>query len=243
MHWKGRAHNMRSGGQRIDPAIYLHALPVYARNLAVLLPPLVAAIIGVGLDFLSGPLFAAVGGAGGSIFHFITLLIEGYAFAVSVIFADDAWRHGRGNLRSAWDQARRKAGEIIISVMGFLFLTYVAGLVGGIAGAIGSYVLTALAVWAFIYAIPAAAMGGIPAGGAFSVSLQTARRHPLATAVLAIISVIVWWGLTQYALFAVAVFLNAPGFYAAQVLLAALALGYIALVLARQYADFAFRGY
>jgi hypothetical protein len=236
---------MRLGGQRIDLLMYLQALPVYARNLGVLLAPLVAAAIGVGLDYLSGPTFAAVGGAGGGLFGFITRVIEGYALAVAVIFADDAWRHGRASLSSAWDQARRRAGNIILAVIGFLFLTYVAGLIGGtIFGGIGAEILTALAAWAFLYAIPAAAIGGVPAGGAFSVSLQTARRNPLATALLAIVSVIVWSGLTFYAFNALAPYMTSlAGYYAAQVLLTAIALGYIALVLAKQYADFAFRSY
>jgi hypothetical protein len=234
---------MRLGGQRLDLLLYVQALLVYARNLGVLFPPLIAAAIGVGLDYVSGPLFAAIGGAGASLFHFIALVIEGFAFAVAVIFADDAWRHGRGRLSAAWNASRRKAGEIVIAVIGFLFLTYVAGLIGALAGPIGSYVLTALAVWAFIYAIPAAAIGGVPSGGTFSASLQAARRHPLATAILAIVCVVVWWGLTQYALNAVAVYMSLPAYYAAQLLLTAIALGYIALVTARQYTDLAFRPY
>jgi len=223
--------------------IYLQALPVYARNLGVLLAPLIAAAIAVGLDYASGPLFAAVGGGGAGILGFIARVIEGYAFGVAVIFADDAWRRGRGNLGASWDQARRKAGEIVITVIGFLFLMFVAGLIGNIFGVIGYYTLSLVALWAFIYAIPAAAIGGIPAGGAFSVSLQTARRHPLATAVIAIVSLVVWWGLTQYAFNALIPYMNMAGYYAAQALLTAIALGYIALVLARQYADFAFRSY
>jgi hypothetical protein len=173
----------------------------------------------------------------------IARIIEGYAFAIAVIFADDAWRHGRASLTSAWQQARRKAGDIIITVIGFLFLMYVAGLIGNIVGAIGYYVLSLLALWAFIYAIPATAIGGIPAGGAFSVSLQTARRHPLATALIAIVSLLVWRGLTFYAFNSLAPYMNIAGYYAAQALLTAIALGYIALVLTRQYTDFAFRSY
>jgi hypothetical protein len=234
---------MRLGGQRLDLLFYLQALLLYARNLGVLFAPLIAAAIGAVLDYGSGPLFAAIGGAGASLFHFITLVIEGFGFAISVIFADDAWRHGRGSLSSAWNGSRRKAGEIIIAVIGFLFLTYVAGLIGSLAGPIGSYVLTALAVWAFIYAIPAAAIGGVPSGGAFSASLRAARRHPVATALLTIVCALVWWGLTQYALNAVAVYMSLPAYYAAQLLLTAIALGYIALVTARQYADLAFRSY
>ena len=223
--------------------IYLQALPVYARNLGVLLAPLVASVIGAGLDYVSGPLFAAVGGGGGGLLGFVARVVEGFAFAIAVIFADNAWRYGRANLSSAWDQSKRRAGDIIITVIGFLFLMYVAGLVGNIFGAAGYYVLSLLALWAFIYSIPAAALGGIPAGGSFSVSLQTARRHPLATAIVAAVSLVVWWGLTQYAFDALAPYLNLPAYYAAQVLLTAIAMGYIALVLAKQYSDFTFRTY
>jgi cation transport ATPase len=220
--------------------MYFQALPLYARNLGVLLAPLIAAAIGIGLRYAAGPLFAGVGGAGFGIIAFIIQVLYGYAFAVSVIFADDAWRHGRGNLRSAWDQAGRRAGNIIISVIGFYFLIYVAGLIGSIGGPILSEALSALAVWAFIYAIPAAAIGGVPSGASFSASLQAARRHPLATAILVIVSLVVYYGLTIYAPAAVGPYVGA-GYDVATVLLTAIALGYIALVIARQYADFAFR--
>jgi hypothetical protein len=232
---------MRMGGQRLDLSLYLQALPVYARNLGVLFAPLIAAAIMVGLDYASGYLFAAVGGAGASVLSFVGRVIEGYAFAVAVIFADDAWRHGRGNLRAAWDQAARKAGDIIITVIGFFFLIFVAQLIGNFGGAILADALGALAVWAFIYAIPAAAIGGIPAGGALSASLQTAKRHPLATAVLAIVSIAVWYGLAIYAPPYLDPYVGLAGYYVVQILFTAIALGYIALVSARQYADFAFR--
>jgi hypothetical protein len=232
---------MRLGGQRLDLALYFQALPLYARNLGVLLPPLIAAIIGIGLDYASGPLFAGVGGAGASIVAFIVRIIEGFAFGVSVIFADDAWRHGRGHLRTAWDQSRRKAGEIIIATIGFFFLIYIAQMIGGIVNATLSEALGALALWAFIYAIAAAAIGGLPGGAAFSASLQAARRHPLATAILAIVCIIVWYGLAEYAVAAVGPYVGVAGFEATRALLTAIALGYIALIIARQYADFAFR--
>lgn len=231
---------MRLGGQRLDLALYVQALPLYARNLGVLLPPLAAAAIGVGLRYASGPLFAPIAGAGYPLIQFVISILYGFAFAVSVIFADEAWRQGRGNLRSAWAQSRRKAGDIILTVIGFYFMLWVAQMIGGIGGVYASYALQALALWAFIYAVPAAAMGGIPAGGSFSASLQTARRHPLATALLTVVALVVWYGLAIYAPAAVGPYVGA-GYDAASVLLTAIALGYIALVVARQYADFAFR--
>lgn len=232
---------MRGPQRLLDWKLYFEALPLYARNLGVLLYPLLAAVIGLGLTYLEGPLFNPVGGAGDPLIGFVIQIVYGFGFAIAVIFADDAWRHGRGNLRAAWDRARARAGNILLAIVGFYFLIYVAGLVGSIGGALVALALTVLAVWAFIYSIPAAAIGGIPAGGAFSASLQAARRHPLATALLTIVSYVVWRGLTDFALNAIGGYYLAAGYDAAQVLLTAVALGYIALIVARQYADLAFR--
>lgn len=231
---------MRSPVSGLDWKMYFEALPLYARNLGVLLYPLIAAGIGLGLTYAEGPLFNPIGGAGDPIIGFIIQVIYGYGFALAVIFADDAWRHGRGNLRGAWNQARSKAGSIIIAIIGFLFLIYVAGLIGNIFGPILSLALTVLAVWAFIYTIPAAAVGGIPGGAALSASLQAARRHPLATAILTIVSYGVYRAFTDFALNAIGGYMGV-GYDAAQVLLTAIAIGYIALIMARQYADLAFR--
>jgi hypothetical protein len=240
---------MRKSGGQVEFMLYLEALPLYARNLGVLLYPLIAAGIGLGLTYLESWLFNPIGGAGAPLITFIIILIELYACGVAIIFADDAWRHGRGNLGSAWEQARRRAGDIVITIIGLIFLINVAGLIGGFLGFYGSLILRALAVWAFIYALPATAIGGIPAGGAFSASLQAARRHPLATAVLTIVVLALlptaplaplWPGLPQYILDYIQGYLTA-GYDVAGVLFSAIAFGYIAIVAARQYADLAFR--
>lgn len=230
-------------GQRVDAALYGQAFAVYARNVGVLLPPLVAAAVALGLEYAQGPLFAPIGGAGDPLIAYLIYLLYGFAFAMSVIFADDAWRHGRASLVSAWNEARRKAGSILIAVIGFLFLLWVAQMIGGfIGGPILGLALGALALWAFIYSIPAAAIGGVPGGAAFSASLQAAKRQPLATAVLVVVSIVVWFGLSVYALAHAGPFLGA-GYDVARLLLTSIAIGYIALVVARQYGDLAFRPY
>ena len=236
---------MRPLGQRLDLLLYVQALPVFARNLGVLLPLLVAAAIGIGLEYASGPLFAAVGGAGSGLLSFIGTIIQGFAFAIAVIFADDAWRHNRGSLSAAWNSARRRAGDIVMAVIGFFFLIYVAQILGGIIGGVLHlpYIGEAvglLALWAFIYSIPATAMGGVPAAAAFSASLQTAKRYPLPTAILTIVSIVVYYGLALIVPAQIGAYLGA-GYDVARILLIAFALGYIALVTARQYADFSFR--
>ena len=235
----------RLPSSELEWKLYFEALPLYARNLGVLFFPLIAAAIGLGLEYAEGPLFNPIGGAGDPIIGFIIQIIAGYGFAIAVIFADDAWRHNRASLPAAWNTMRRKALDIGLAVVGFYFMIYVAELIGGIIGGI-LYVpyigdaLGALAVWAFIYSIPAAAMGGLPGGASFSLSLQTARRHPLATAILTIVSLVVYYYVGLIVPMKVGLYLGA-GYDVARILLAAIAIGYVALIVARRYADFAFR--
>jgi hypothetical protein len=231
----------------LDLAMYLRALPLYARNLGVLFAPLVAALIAIGLSYFGGWLFAPMGGMGMGLMSLIDALLYGFAFGIAVIFADDAWRHGRASLPNAWSEARRKSGNILMAVIGFYFLTWIARLIGGVLGGfagqseIAAYIVLALAVWAFIYTVPAAAIGGTPGGAALSASLQAAKRNPLPTAILVIVCAVVWLALTDYAVRWLP--FNEIGYQIAVALLTAIAFGYIALVVARQYSDLAFRPY
>lgn len=232
--------------RNLDLAMYVRALPLYARNLGVLLPPLVAALLAIGLGYFSNWFFAASGGSGNGLIGLLDNVLYGFAFGVSVIFADDAWRHGRASLSNAWSESRRKAGNILLAVIGFLFVTWIARYIGAIIGGmVGLPVLAlalgALAIWAFIYTIPAGAIGGTPGGAALSASLQGARRQPLATTILVIVCLIVWVAIQVYAIPYLP--LSDVGNDVATALLQALALGYIALVVAKQYSDLAFRPY
>ncbi len=235
---------MRRLPERIDPSIYVRAFPVLGRNLGICAAPLVAAIVAAILTWANGPLFDPVGGALNFITGIISALVEGFAFGVALIFADDAWRHGRGNLRSAWESARRRAGDILIASIGFFFLITVARMIGGfIPVPYFGEALGAAAVWAFIYTLPAAAIGGTPGGAALNTSLQTSKRHPFATSLLVIVCLVVWFGLTGYAMAAIAPYLSFLAVLATQILFTSIALGYIATIVARQYSDYAFRPY
>ncbi|HEY8297249.1 MAG TPA: hypothetical protein VIG32_04410 [Candidatus Baltobacteraceae bacterium] len=230
---------MNLRGQKLDLALYVQALPVYARNLGVLVPPFVAAVIGLLLSYLSGPFTDPLGGAGASIFGLISQLVFGFSFGVALIFADDAWRHNRANLSNAWAEARRKAGNILIATLGFYFLIYIAQLIGGIFGAVGSSLFAAVATFFLIYALPAAAIGGAYSAEVFSISIRRARGEPLATAILTIVSLFVYFyiGFMLLPLFGSAL---GYGAIVLQLLLPSVAIGYVALVVAKQYADLAF---
>ncbi|HET7814293.1 MAG TPA: hypothetical protein VFL13_07950 [Candidatus Baltobacteraceae bacterium] len=235
---------MRRAPDKPDFALYLKAFAVYGRNLGVLVPLFVGMLVVVAFDLIGNWLWSPVGGAGAPLTGLIGNLVLGFAFGVALIFADDGWRHGRANLRTAWDSGRRNAGNILLAVLGFGFILYVAGAVGAILPIpYLSLLLQLLALWAFIYAVPAAAIGGIPGGAAFSVSLQTAKANPLATIVLLIVCAIVYVGITVYAMNAIAFSLPYYALEATKFLLTSLALGYIATVMAKQYTDLRFRPY
>ena len=230
---------MATGG--VDLSLYAKALPLYGRNLGVALPPLAAAIVTVLLSYISGPLTDPVGGTGGGIFGIISYLVFGFAFGISVIFADDAWRHGRASIVSAWHEARRKLGSILLATLGFYFVIYVAGLVGGLIGGFVAILLTALAAFGLIYAIPAASMGGIGGTYALNRSIQLVKAAPLATAILTIVSIVVFFYVGQNGPEWFAAYAGAgAGYTVLKILLPALAAGYVALIVAKQYADIAF---
>jgi len=233
-------------GQLADLALYVRALPLYARNLGVALPPLVGALVIVLLLLISGPLFSGVGGAGASIFSpsgLIGTLITGFALGTAIIFADDAWRHGRARIQSAWDEARRKAGNILLTALGFFFIIYVAGLVGGLLPV--PYlvdVLRFIALFFLIYSLPSAAIGGTPAQFAFSTSIRAARSYPVQTLILTIVCYVVGSWLPDYLTTLTVPYLSFYGVLACEVLFKGILQGYVALVLAKQYSDFTFRG-
>jgi len=223
----------------VDVGLYLRALPLYARNLAVALPPFLAAIVGYALGIIAAPLTDPIGGAGGNIFGLLANLVMGFAFGTSLILADAAWRHGRANLASAWDESRRKAGNILIATFGFLFMLYVAGIIGHILGAWGGTLLTALAVFGLIYTLPATSLGGTPGFAALNRSIQIVRSEPIGAAILTIVSLFVYYYVGVILPDLLAPYLGF-GAIAIHILLPAIAAGYVALVMARQFVDVAF---
>jgi hypothetical protein len=160
----------------IDLGAYLRAFVLLARNPQIVLAPLLAAITSVLLQLvIPGGNGDFISSANSGIAGLISQLIGSFGLAVAMIVADAAWRHGRAPFDDAWDDARRKAGDILIAALGLNFVVYVAGLIGGFVGSAGTIVLSLVATYFFIYTLPAAAIGGVPGSAALQVSLERAR--------------------------------------------------------------------
>jgi hypothetical protein len=214
---------------------------VFARNPTVIVLPLFVGIAGVLVNQLSD-----LGGGGivQSLTSFVLLLLQLFALGVSVIIADAGCRRGgAASFDDAWQDARRKGRDILFAAFGFTFILNVAQYAGTIVGPTAGIILLAIAGYGLIYTIPAAAIGGIPGGAAISVSIERVRSAPLAAALLTAITLIVLFYLglyiDQWVFAAFGVTSPIVGEILGAVLQAILT-GYIAVVMAKVYADVAF---
>ncbi|MDP9017573.1 MAG: hypothetical protein M3N19_04570, partial [Candidatus Eremiobacteraeota bacterium] len=195
---------------KVDVSIYARGLSVLVRNPVIFIFPLVAIVVKILLDFLSGPIFDPLGGRDFGIIGLLGNLIDGFAFALAIIAAETAWRNRRPTLSETWDEGRRKAGGILMATLGFFFMIYVAGMLGGYLGPLG-LILSAAAFYFLIYTIPAAAIGGIPGGAALQASIDRVKSNYLAAAVLAVVSIVLYY----YLVLILGVYLTEPlGLYA-----------------------------
>jgi hypothetical protein len=238
----------------IDPGAYLRAFILLVRTPQIVLAPLLAAVVNVLLLMLvPGDTGGFIGSANSGIAGLVAQLIASFGLAVALIVADAAWRSGRASFDDAWENARRRAGDILMAALGFNFVVYVAGLIGGFVGNIGAIVLSLVATYFFIYTLPAAAFGGIPGAAALQVSLERARAS-VAPTVLVTILYVAGTLLLPLLIFAVLyplvlTALNAVGPHATspfvldvvprliEAFINALVSSYVALVLAKTYAD------
>lgn len=231
---------------RVDFLAYVRAFGLLARNPQIALAPLLASVITILLfklvsaDIGSGFL----GSTNSSIAGLIAQLIASFGLAVALIVAENAWRRGRAPFDEAWEDVRRKGGQIVFAAFGINFVVYVAGLVGGLLGPVGSIALTLVAYVFFIYTIPAAAIGGIPGGAALNASVERARRTVLATVLVTILYLFKIIYLPTLIIEALNPLLLGNTVLASGVVLSliravveAIVTGYVALVLAKMYDD------
>jgi hypothetical protein len=233
---------MRKPRERIDLSIYVRALGVFARNPTVIVMPLLVGVIGVLLAQVTG--FTGGDSLTGGLASFILLLLQLFALGVSVIIADAGWRRGVASFDEAWQDARRKAGDIIFAAFGFTFVLQIAQLAGSMIGALG-IVLTAVAVYGLIFAIPAAAIGGVPGGAAINASVERVKAAPLTAAVLAVVTIVLMLYFNAYVGVWIATAIDraiGPSILGSvlNALVNAIATGYVATVMAKVYSEVAF---
>ena len=230
----------------LDLGLYVKAVPLLVRNPAVIVIPLLMAVVGVLIGMVLSPYGGGmIGGATAGLGSFVVILLELFGLGAACIMADDAWRHGRASFENGWSEARRKAGEIVYASLGVTLLLGVAQFTSTLIGPL-ALLLVAAAVVFLIWTIPAAAIGGIPGSAAIQVSIERVRANPLPAAFAAIVTVaLVAFG-APYAAFwiAVAILPYSGGSTIVALLLSALlqaiALGYVALIITKSYADAAF---
>jgi hypothetical protein len=225
--------------ERLDFSVYLSAVGVFARNPTVVVLPLLAGVVGVLIEQISD---ATGAGLLASITSFLLLLLQLFALGVSIIIADAGWRRGSASFDDAWQDARNKSRDILFAAFGFTFVLSIAQYAMEIVGAVG-IVLMALAAYGLIYTIAAAAIGGIPGGAAINVSIERVRSAPLKSAILTAVSLVffLYFGPSADALIFDTAGLGSP---IVAMLLGALVrailTGYVAIVMAKVYADVSF---
>lgn len=225
---------------------------MFARNPQIVLAPLLAAVARVLLfkvmpgDAGSGLL----GGVNSSIAGLLAQLIEGLGLGVALIVADGAWRRGRAPFDDAWEDARRKAGGILLATLGFSFIVYVAAIAGSIVPFVGPLVLPLVAEFFFIYTIPAAAIGGTPGAAALQASLDVARRAPGATLLVTALYIVSFALLPTLVIQAMQPLLLGTSIFSSDVVssllvagIKAIVTGYVALVLAKTFTDASYGRY
>jgi hypothetical protein len=235
---------------KVDLAPYGRAVLMLFQFPTVMLAPLLMAVAQVlifrllSISDVGGPLAGATAGIAG----LFVQLLTAFALGVSLIVADRAWRTGRSPFDQAWDEARRKAPDILLAALGFSFIIWVAAYAGSLIGALtlgfGSLVLECVALFFFIYTLPAAAIGGIPGGAALQISLERAKRAVPATIFVAVVYVLAYIVVPLLATDLMLPLLLLTPFATSSVVASllsafaqAIAAGYVALVLAKVYND------
>ncbi len=229
----------------VDLSVYAKAVPLLLRNPAIVVIPLLMAVIGVLLQFVVAPYGGGVGGLTGQLASFIARLLELFGLGAACVIADDAWRHGRASFDNGWAEARRRGGDILYAAFGFILLLWVASYAGSLLGPL-ALVLTVLVVVFLVWTIPAAAVGGAPGGAAIQASIDRVRGAPLAAVVVAIVSfAVLAIGVPLLATFIGGWLLPLTGASVIPELLLsavlqAIGAGYVALLLTKTYTDAAF---
>ena len=229
----------------LDLTVYAKAVPLLLRNPSIIVVPLLMAVAGVlvGMTFSSSA--GVIGFATSGLAGLIVALLELFGLAVACVMADDAWRHGRSSFERGWSEAQRRAGDILYAAIGVTLILSIAQFTATLIGPFALVLMAAAALF-LIWAIPAAAVGGIPGGAAITASVERVRANPVPAVVVAVVSValVLFVPALVTSWIAVRVLTYTGGSIIAGALIGALiqaiAIGYVALVITKTYTDSAF---
>jgi hypothetical protein len=234
----------------LDLGVYAAAFPLLLRNPSIVVVPLLMAVIGVLVGMALAPSGGGIaGGLTAGLGGFIVILLKLFGLGAACVIADDAWRHGRASFDNGWNEARRRGGEILFAALGITLLFWVAQYAGALIGGFIPFLdlfLSAVAALFLIWAIPAAAVGGVPGGAAIQISIDRVRANPGAAVLATVVVIALFVFALPYAGRWISILLlpYSGGFTMlgalAAAVLQAIALGYIALVLTKTYTDAAF---
>src|ERR1700736_4967037 len=236
----------RNAAPEVDLSVYVKAVPLLVRNPAIVVVPVLMAVIAVLLRLVMTPYGSGVGGLTGQLASFIVILLELFGLGTACIIADDAWRHGSASFDRGWSEARRKGGDILFAALGFTLLLSVAQYAGSLIGPLAIVLGVAVIVF-LIWTIPAAAVGGVPGGAAIQEAIDRVRVPPLSAVVAAIVTVaLAVIGVALLSVYLEALLLPLMGGSSippllVSALLQGIAVGYVALVLTKTYTDAALR--
>jgi hypothetical protein len=230
-----------------DLGVYVQAIPLLARNPSIIVIPLLMAVIAVLIGLVLSPYGGGgIGQATTGLAGFVLQLLQLFGLGAACVIADDAWRNGHASFERGWSEARRRGSEILMAALGVAIVTSLAQFAGVLVGAWIALALSVVIYVFLIWAMPAAAVGGIPGGAAIGVSVERVRATPVPAVLTAIIAL----ALTIYAVPYASMYLTQlllPYIGSATIviplidaLLRAVAYGYIALIVTKTYTGTAF---
>jgi hypothetical protein len=235
--------------QGVDLLVYPRAVWLLITNPAIIVVPLVVAVIALIVGATAGG-GGAVGELTGGLLQLFVQILTFVGIGFATIMADSAWRSGHVAFEAGWEEGRRKAGELAMAALGFTFVIYLAQLVAQfLSSLLGGFALVIVlaAAYFFVYTIPAAAIGGIPGGAALQVALERTRSAPGPTALLTAVCFALLLFLVPsidgllFTLFAP--ILPTASMFVAEIagaIAKAITYSYIALLLAKVYSDISF---
>ncbi|HEY0383110.1 MAG TPA: hypothetical protein VGC72_13015 [Candidatus Elarobacter sp.] len=243
---------MRRAPGGVDLAVYATAIPLLLRNPSIIVVPLLMGIVGV----LVGLMLAGFGGgaagyASSGLGGLLVRLLQVFGLGVACIIADDAWRHGSASFDRGWTEAQRRGTDLLMAGIGITLIVYVALVAGALVGAVAfgipilPLLLAAVAMTLLIWAVPAAAVGGVPGGASIQDSIDRVRGNAVPAVLTMIVCGLVLYAAlygSGYVWFWAAPYLggSAIAHLVIDAVLQAIAVGYIALIITKTYTDTAF---